>query len=523
MLLGGVLATTAALAGPGPDLIVPLQGVLELDTQKQHLAIEVIEDRYGIAADPRWRLDQLPAFRLAFVTQGDEILPLQSGPLPSEHPYWEWLPGPGRAWRELGDKGWMQAEVTVTLRERHQNCTHNGLLRFAYSADGRITPVRFELSGETCLYLKINLSGTLPARYEPGRPEGAEERIAARQALRAARLPQQSVSALAARTGLDAAALVPPDEENVSVYGYVVDGVHYRSDCATRNGPYPLCAELQLPSYSTAKALFAGLVFDYLAERDPGFADTPVTALVPECQLPDQRWDGVRLRHLADMSTGLFDSEAFEADEGAPRMIEQFFIPTANAQRIQFACTAWPKKAPPTTRQAYHTSDTWLLGVAMNRYLKARRGQDADIHRDVLLGEIFEPLTLSPATTHSLRSSDADAQPYAGFGLTFTPDDAARLGLYLASRTPDFNAVPDWPAARGERYHNGVWAVDAAEITGCPGPLWIPFLSGYGGITIAMLPHGSLFYVFGDGNTFRWLRTAAQLHTIQPWCEDAPQ
>jgi hypothetical protein len=220
------------------------------------------------------------------------------------------------------------------------------------------------------------------------------------------------------------------------------------------------------------------------------------------------------------MSTGLFDSEEFEADEGAPRKIEQFFVPTTNSARIAFACTAWPKQAPPGTRQVYHTSDTWLLGVAVNRYLQARAGRGADIHRDVLLRDIYGPLLLSPATQHTLRSSDADAQPYAGFGQTFTPDDVARLGLYLSRRTPDFDTVPDWPAARGERYRNGVWAVDAAAITGCPGPLWIPFLSGYGGITIAMLPHGSLLYVFGDGNEFRWLRTAAQLHAIQTWCEE---
>ncbi|NND45770.1 MAG: serine hydrolase, partial [Xanthomonadales bacterium] len=303
----------------------------------------------------------------------------------------------------------------------------------------------------------------------------------------------------------------------------VVDGVHYRSDCAARNGKYPLCDELLLPSYSTAKALFAGRVFDHFAKRDPGFPDTAVLKLVPECELPDGRWQGVTLRHLANMSTGLYDSEAFEADEGAQRMVDGFFIPTTNAARIEFACTAYPRMVPPGSVQVYHTSDTWLLGVAMNRYLQTRRGKEADIHRDVLLREIYAPLSLSDATTHSLRSTDDDAQPYAGFGLTFTPDDAARLGLFLADKTPDFEQVPDWPAARGERYRNGVWAVDAAAVVGCPEPVWIPFLSGFGGITIAMLPHGALFYVFGDGNTFRWLRTAAQLHAFQPWCEEPPQ
>ncbi|HSM68282.1 MAG TPA: hypothetical protein VK830_01105, partial [Xanthomonadales bacterium] len=217
VLLGCLLTATAVLADTDPDALVPFEGWLELDTRDQQTSVEVIEDRYAVAADPRWRLDQLPAFRVAFVANGPEILPLQTGPLPSDHPYWELLPGPGRAWREAGEDGRFQAQISFALRERYQNCTHNGLLRFAYTADGRITPVQWQVTTETCLYLKINLSGELAASFEPGRPEGADARVAARRTLLAHRLPLRPISALAAaHSGFESSALVPPNAENVS-------------------------------------------------------------------------------------------------------------------------------------------------------------------------------------------------------------------------------------------------------------------------------------------------------------------
>ena len=40
-----------------------------------------------------------------------------------------------------------------------------------------------------------------------------------------------------------------------------------------------------------------------------------VPELVPACDLPDQRWRDVRLRHLADMSTGNYASAEFHADD----------------------------------------------------------------------------------------------------------------------------------------------------------------------------------------------------------------
>ena len=33
---------------------------------------------------------------------------------------------------------------------------------------------------------------------------------------------------------------------------------------------------------------------------------------------------------------------------------------------------------------------------------------------------------------------------------------------------------------------------------------WIPFMSGYGGITVAMAPNGATYYYFSDNEEFSW-------------------
>lgn len=45
----------------------------------------------------------------------------------------------------------------------------------------------------------------------------------------------------------------------MKVYGLLVDNIHYRSGCDTRQGFYPFCAALPLPSYSTAKSNFGAV------------------------------------------------------------------------------------------------------------------------------------------------------------------------------------------------------------------------------------------------------------------------
>ncbi len=169
----------------------------------------------------------------------------------------------------------------------------------------------------------------------------------------------------------------------------------------------------------------------------------------------------------------------------------------------------------------------------MNEILPA----GSDIHTDVLVERVMKPLRLSPVTWTTRRTYDSRAQPYAGYGLTLHSDDIVRIGLFLArgdgaiERTQVLDPAelkaalqrdpPDPGMEAGSEslpYTNGFWAYQTNLHDACDRPVWIPFMSGYGGISIAILPNQSLFYVFSDKGRFEWLKAAVESNKIRNYC-----
>jgi hypothetical protein len=47
---------------------------------------------------------------------------------------------------------------------------------------------------------------------------------------------------------------------------------------------------------------------------------------------------------------------------------------------------------------------------------------------------------------------------------------------------------------------------------------WVPFMSGYGGISVLLLPNGATYYIFSDGNEFIWYAAVHEINKIAPVC-----
>jgi CubicO group peptidase (beta-lactamase class C family) len=336
--------------------------------------------------------------------------------------------------------------------------------------------------------------------------------------------------------GLQQAAFQPPGVDDATVYGYVVNGVHYRSNCPTRYGPYPYCDVLDLPSYSLAKSLVGSITYQLIIARWPEFATIPVSELIPECKTPDKRWDDVFPIHLLDMTTGNYDSMIINVDDDSDVM-QTFFLAESHGDKVRFSCQAWPRKSSPGTQWAYHTSDTYLLGVAMNSFLKQKLGTQADIYLDLLYPLVFKPLELSPTLQWTQRTYDKISQPFSGYGLIFHADDIARLAQalnsdqsttqYLDSVNFEGSVLPaNSPAntfydANGLSYSRGFWGVDASRWMICKDITWIPFMSGYGGIVVAMFPDGSVYYYFTDSNQHGFRHAAVEANKAINYCKES--
>ena len=155
---------------PAGELATPsnsFEGVLTIRVAETVSQIEVVTDTFGVVANEDLALSDLPPFSVAFTSDGNDLIPFSREPQRSDHPYWELIPQPGKSWDADGDNGWSRAALPFALKEYNQNCTHNGLMTFLYKSDGSISRVAWQVTSETCLYVKVNLWGTAEAEYVP--------------------------------------------------------------------------------------------------------------------------------------------------------------------------------------------------------------------------------------------------------------------------------------------------------------------------------------------------------------------
>lgn len=530
-----------AYYAPQPDSSTTLprnrfEGRLRLSGAAERGGFLAHVDRYRAASDGDSPRRHLPDFDFELVQAGSHLIPVRRDSVANAHPDWEFVLSPGRVWDESGDAGYSRAALPFALQQKNANCIHNGVLTFLFKDDGSVSQASYQIASETCAYFKADFWGLLPARYTPQAVSGADKLIADYRAEIAGRLPVKPLAALAKDyPGIDPLKFAAPngkDPREMSLVGFVIDGIHYSGGCATRYGTYPYCESLVVPSYSLAKSVFAGLGMMRLETLYPGAFDARIEDYVPACA---NGWKDVPFGDALDMATGRYASAAYMRDEDADTASATgLFQSERHADKIAYACTHYPRKAAPGARWVYHTSDTYLLGTAMSALLKRKRGAEADLFDDLVYADVLRPLHVSPTAAYTRRSYDATRQPFAGWGLMWLRDDVAKIAQFLATgsrtqtvldqaqldaalqRNPEDRGLVALP---GFRYNNGFWAHDiGARLPGCKGEVWVPFLSGFGGITLLVLPNGGAYYYFSDDESPLWMDAAQEAHRIRSLC-----
>jgi hypothetical protein len=507
-------------------------------TGSTDVEFRVLVDTLGLAEHPLPGIRELPPFDMAFVQDGDRLIPVEAGPTANDHNWWEWVFAPGYVWNKPGIGKLSHVAIPFALKEVNEDCIHNGVMRFAIKDSGKLSVVHLQIAAQTCRYLQFEMWGVLDASY-------IQEEILKRDAVIAAFREEQS-TLLVAKTidalakdypGADPTAFGPSPESAVgadTLYGYIIDGRHYRGGCVTPYGDYPFCDEMALPSYSTAKSLVGGLAMMRAELIQPGVTDLSITDYVPEC---DDDWDDVTIEHALDMATGHYDSPEVMADENA-LFGGPFFLSLKHADKVRLACTLYTRQEPPGNTWVYQTPSTYLAGVAMNRWIKEREGPDADMYRDLIVEPLWIPLSLGPSIHKTRRTVDDEAQPFTGYGLTFYRDDIAKIAQFLGVNDgridgeevlarDHLNAVkgriPDDMGLVGDyatmRYNNGFRIRDVSPEIGCDEPVWITNLSGYGGNSIILMPNDTAFYRFGDDGAHRYIDAVTESHRIHPMCD----
>lgn len=474
------------------------------------------------------RPENLPEFDYDLIQIGTHIFPVDRGLTITNHPSWQYVLEPGRVWNESGDQGFSRVALPFALQEAGANCTHNGVMSFLFKDDGSISNLVYQIAGETCQYFKYDSWGSLSASYTPASVSDAPVLISEYQDEVARRMPTKPIAELATdypASDIDIA-MIGSDQSSAhqTLFGVAVDGINYVGGCATRRGDYPFCDVMAVPSYSTSKSIFGAVGLMRLEKKYPGAQQQNTVSL---CS--DISWSQVTWGNLLDMATGRYSSAAFEADEGDNTTLNNFFLQFTHSEKLAHSCSYGQIAAPDST-WVYHTSDTYLLGSEMNNF-----DSSVDIW-DMLNDELWKPLGLSPVITTTLRTNDFVLQPYTGYGLTFHRDDVVKIAEFLNKAEGELNGVQMldetmmaetlqktgyhglYAGSQYDTYDNGFWIWKADEALSCNAPLYIPYMSGFGGIVVGLLPNDMIFYAFSDNNDYAMTNSAKELNKIRSMC-----
>ena len=497
-----------------------------------------------------------------FVQNGQDLIPVRRDAVAvSSQGWWDVVLQPGRVWKESADQGYTRAAVPFALMEKNANCIQNGILMFLFKSGGapNISRVAIEITKETCLYNRFDMVGMLTAGYSPHTISNASALIAGYAAELANRMPIRPVAQLTTdfpSLGLNPANLQIGDPTHVTVYGLVVDlngtYTNYVGGCQTRNGLYPYCDTMVLPSYSTAKSAYAAIALMHLQANNSSAASQIISNWVPApyCRPSSTAvWSDVTFGNALDMATGNYTSSAYESDEN--NLMNGLFSSTSNNSKVNFSWCTFPNKSNPGTVWVYHTSDTYLLGRAMEIYLTYQPGYNyySDLLANFVVPDIYAPLGLSPTSQWSRRTSGwgDPQQNFTGWGMTWVRSDIAKIAKFMSIDNGAISGVqkldptmlnaalqrsPTYPdgLATGDSqgvlwYQHGLWAKNVQAPVGCSNPTYVPEMSGYGGITVAMFPpsHGSgvIYYNFSDeGNAaaFDWSNPAIEANKFGSYC-----
>ncbi|MFB1001017.1 MAG: hypothetical protein QMC22_00610 [Pseudomonadales bacterium] len=514
------------------------EGRLELFNESTDGSFFEREDDYGYTDSSDDSRKHLPEFEFEFVQSGTHLIPVQRGIIVTDHPNWEFIIEPGRVWSEVSDMGKTRAAIPFSLQQRNANCMHNGLMTFLFD-DNSASKVFYQITSETCAYFQFDMWGLLEADYTAQPIMDALPIASTHQQHVAGRMPQKSITALA----IDYLGVNPNEFANasevspldLSIYGVIVDGTHYVGGCETRYGTHPYCDALRVPSYSTSKTALASVGAMRLEKLHGDFFSQIIADWVPEATTNQQsNLSDVTVNNALDMATGNYSSSGYFDDE-VDVDVNDFFLPETHAEKIHFSTNQYPRQSSPGTRMIYHTSDTFLVMAAQQSYHRNKVGFCGDVFDDIVVDDIWRPLGLDAGSLTTRRTYDPVQQPVGGLGASFVRDDVAKIGKFLGVDHGRINntqvlepeqlaaskfatgADPGLAWISTGRYNNAFWGLNKGSTAGCSG-LFVPFMSGFGGITIAMAPSGVVYYYFSDGYGFTWDRAFSEAEDIRSSC-----
>ncbi|WP_419933923.1 hypothetical protein [Candidatus Palauibacter sp.] len=384
---------------------------------------------------------RFPDVSLGFVSDGSDLVPwdrdlIVAGTRTEAGSYWDVLVGPGTAWSEPGED-WSRGAFPLQLASSVENETYNGVATFAFN-DREVSGVRFQTVTQGRPYFLVQrrlMWGQLAATYAPGpAPPGVAEEFATEKSLRLPLRPISDLRPLVGDSVFDAmhAGINP---ENVVTAAFLVGDTLYAADCPTPFGELPFCREQRFGIWSVTKSAGNTVAALRLAQRygrevlDERIADhLDVTA-------EHDGWDDVRFRDILNMATGVGEgstrTEPNNTGDGYLIGYDDWYTAISRDERIWQVFRASNHPWGPGEVVRYRDQDAFLIGAAMDAYLKRWAGPEAELWR-MLEEEVYRPTGVLHAPTNRLIEADGSLSlPQMSQGYYPTVDDLAKIARLL--------------------------------------------------------------------------------------------
>ena len=492
-----------------------LSGTIMLVGAEMRTDPEELDPRRVMGRDTK----RFPDVSLGFVADGDDLIPwnrnlIVSGTRTESGSYWDVLVGPGTVWSEPGE-AWSRAAFPLQLASSVENETYNGVATFAFN-DREVSGVRFQTVTQGRPYFLVQrrlMWGQLDAEYDPG-PAPAEA-IEAFAAEKAGRLPLRPISDLRPRVG-DAVFDAMHGEmnvENVVTAAFLVGDTLYAADCPTPFGELPFCREQRFGIWSVTKSTGNTVAALRLAQRYGREVLEERVADYLNVTAEHAGWDDVRFRDVLDMATGVGEGstriEPNSTGDGYLIGYDDWYTAISKDARIRQVFRASNHPWGPGQVVRYRDQDAFLIGAAMDAYLKHRAGPEADLW-EMLEEEVYRPIGVPHAPTNRLVEADGSLTlPQMSQGYYPTVDDLAKIARLLQNggvhegepllhagltaevlyRTDVRGITFGPPVEIGQpSYYLALWHQNYAGEGGCVVDL--TRMSGWGGHRVVLFPNG---------------------------------
>jgi hypothetical protein len=325
---------------------------------------------------------------------------------------------------------------------------------------------------------------------------------------------------------------------DTSASGLILDGTIYLQPCLTRYGEYPYCRYMRHAAFSVTKSMGAAVAMLRLAEKyGEEVFDLKIADYV-EVTAQHDGWENVTFGDALNMATGIGDDpnlKGMTAEEDQPKFYR--FLEAESAQDKLDVCFSYGDYPwGPGEVARYNSINTFALSVAMTSFLKDQEGPSADIW-DMVLEEVYKPIGIQHAPIMRTHEPDGSrGMPIFGYGLYPTVDDVAKAaalfhngGQYQGQqllhagkvaealyRTEVTGLTTGDSNQYGEAtYHMSFWSTpyrtDGGDF------FLIPYMSGFGGNHVALMPNGMTAFRFTDAHIYGVDEMVRVAEGIRPW------